>query len=138
MAGGVEHLIHNGCARSLLGKESLMKKAMQLYHNLKMQYDKIYQKYRRPVLRLYFFLSVKWIYYVIDTTPGYTLYCLSCFLIFIIPAKQYFYSWAFFAAFLLFTLGQISEMWILTNIPVTRRYLDQLLGADFIIKHLGK
>ena len=83
----------------------------------------------------YFYYSIKFLWFVIHTRVGYTFYICTvsgCFS----HEVDFWFGFSFF--FALFTSSLAIETFVLVKIPLTRRFLDQLLGKEFIIDHLGK
>ena len=83
----------------------------------------------------YFYWSIKFLWFITNTTVGYTFYIFTVSAFFS-HEMDLWSACSFF--FVLFTLGLAMETFVLVKIPLTRRFLDQLLGKEFIIDHLGK
>jgi len=88
---------------------------------------------------LYFKLTIRLVHFFSKTYVGYSIY-IFCFFYGFFGCHGttcgLSHSLAGYFTFLMISLA--FEIWILVKIPATRKFLDQLVGADYIIKYLGK
>ena len=83
------------------------------------------------------FIDIKLIYFVTNTGWGYFLYICALSVIFGTKTHQ---GGLFFLLCLVFSCYVISTalfLFVLVKTPLTRKYLRNLFGEDFLVKHLG-
>ena len=97
----------------------------------------------RPFIKftvtLYFKLNIILVYFFSRTYIGFGFY-LFCFFygLFGCHATTCQLSNFLAGSFALLMISLSAEIWIFVKIPITRKWLGQLVGENFILKYLGK
>lgn len=89
-------------------------------------------------IKYLFLLQIKLVWFVGKTFIGYLLFVFCFFYGFFgwLPGEGQL-SHLICMAFALFTISTTIELFILVKIPLSKKYLQRLLGEDFLVAHLG-
>ena len=81
--------------------------------------------------------DIKCIYFVMETASTYSLYLSALVVVFGTKTGEpgLFFLLCFF--FSCYVIGITFIFFFLVKVPRTRRYLQNLFGEDYLVKHLG-
>ncbi len=91
------------------------------------------------LFKIYFSIDIKLIYFFSDTLPGYLFYLFCIFYGFFgCTGENCTITHSLAAIFVVIMIGLVIQTYILVKIPFTRKYLENLVGKDYLEKYLGK
>lgn len=109
-----------------------------LFHYIKLIFNK-YFYYNKLYIKYYLILQLKIIQIFTETFFGYAFY-LFCTLYGVsgLSSEKNEVLKAWCIIFVIYVAGSVVQWYILVKIPSTKKLLENFIGKDFIISHLGQ